>query len=63
MKIGERIYTPRFCTVTIKGIYNNKENARADGFTEPTHYHSEDGYTILGKSVGVNQMIFAGVKE
>lgn len=61
MTIGDKIYTPRFCTVTIQDIYSDKLSACEAGYTEPTHY-SKDGYTILGKSTGINKMIFAGVK-
>lgn len=62
MKIGERIYTPRFCTVVIEKVFDNKEEAYADGYKEPTHYH-KDGYTVLGKSIDMYHMVFAGVKE
>lgn len=62
MKVNERIYTPRFCTVTVEKIFESKKEARREGYIEPTHY-SENGFTILGKSIGFNRMVFAGVKE
>ena len=62
MKVNERIYTPRFCMVTVEKIFESRKEARQEGYIEPTHYH-ENGFTILGKSIGFNKMIFAGVKE
>lgn len=62
MKTNERIYTPRFATVTVEKIFESKKEARQEGYTEPTYYN-ENGYTILGKSTGWNEMVFAGVKE
>lgn len=62
MKVNERIYTPRFCTVTVEKIFESRKEARQEGYTEPTYYH-ENGFTICGKSIGFNRMIFAGVKE
>ncbi|MDO4945362.1 MAG: hypothetical protein Q4E74_09215 [Ruminococcus sp.] len=62
MKINDWIYTPRFCGVRIERIFENREQAWKEGYKEPTHYH-KDGYTILGKNIGVNRMTFAGVKE
>lgn len=62
MKAGEKIYTPRFCTVNIEKAFESKTNAYAEGYTEPTHYHS-NGYTILCKSLDMYHMEFAGVKE
>lgn len=61
MDIGDYVYTPRFCTVQIKEIFETMENARANGYTEPTFYKGD--YKVFGKSVGHNQMIFAAVKE
>lgn len=62
MKVDERIYTPRFCTVIIEEVFESKEEARKAGYVEPTYYH-KDGYTILGKSLDMYHMLFAGVKE
>lgn len=62
MTVGERVMTPRFCTVKIDSVFNSVKEARENGFTEPTHYH-KDGYTILGKSTSVNHMVFAAAKE
>ena len=42
MKIGDRVRTPRFCTVTIKEIFENRKQATAAGYTEPTHYDFEN---------------------
>lgn len=67
MKVNDKIYTPRFCTVTIEKIFENRNEAFTEGYREPTHYH-KDGYTILGKPTsvgkfGVETMSFVGVKE
>lgn len=62
MKVNERIYTPRFCTVTVEKIFESRKEAQQEGYTEPTYYN-ENGFTIFGKSIGFNRMVFAGVKE
>lgn len=62
MKKGDYVMTPRFCTVKIEDVYENKDVCRMNGYTEPTHYRNEV-YGILGKSVGVNRMVFAAYKK
>lgn len=59
---GDRIHTPRFCTVHIESVFADEKEAREKGFTEPTHYH-RGGYGICGKSIGINKMIFAAFRE
>ena len=44
-------------------IYQSREDATRDGFTEPTHYTNDSQYDILGKSIGINRMIFAAVPK
>jgi hypothetical protein len=61
MKAGDYISTPRFCTVKIEEVFNSKKAAMASGYTEPTHYEGE--YDILGKSTGINRMIFAAAQK
>jgi hypothetical protein len=61
MKIGDFIRTPRFCTVKINEMFDSVKAARAEGYTEPTHYEGE--YEILGKHIGINRMVFAAVKK
>lgn len=61
MKKGDYIFTPRFCTVKIEQVLS-KEAAREHGFTEPTHYR-DNQYEILGKSIGLNRMVFAAVRK
>lgn len=63
MKKGDTVRTPRFLTVTIKEVYESREDATRDGFTEPTHYTNDRQYDILGKSIGINRMIFAAVPK
>ena len=72
MKVGDSIYTPRFCTVKIAAVYEDRAQAYTDGFNEPSHYKDTD-YDILGKPTGyfspesglcgVCSMIFAAVKK
>jgi hypothetical protein len=62
MKTGDRVYTPRFCTVTIEKVFESAEEARREDYTEPTHYY-ENGYTVLGWCYEMNHMKFAAVYE
>ena len=62
MKTGETYYTPRFCSVKITEMFGTKDEAVSAGYTEPTHYeHREFG--ILGKSLDIYHMVFAGYKK
>ena len=63
MKKGDYIYTPRFCTCEISRVYEDADEARIDGFCEPTHYYSDPDYNVYGRHTGLNQMIFAGVRK
>jgi len=58
MKKGDWVQTPRFCGVRIEDVLT-PEQAREQGYTEPTHYDGK--YEILGKSTGLNRMVFAAV--
>ena len=62
MKKGDMVNTPRFLKVRIEKVCRNSRTARQQGYVEPTHYHSED-YSILGKNIGDNCMIFAAVRK
>lgn len=62
MNTGERVYTPRFCTVTVKEVFIDRHTARENGYTEPTHFH-ENGWTVYGKSLDVYHMEFAACRE
>ena len=61
MNKGDYIYTPRFCNVRIEEVFENRDEAMENGYTEPTHYKGD--YDVLGKSIGVNRMVFAAVKK
>ncbi|MCD8090181.1 MAG: hypothetical protein LUD81_06085 [Clostridiales bacterium] len=61
MKKGDWVDTPRFCKVKIEKVFRNKENALKAGYTEPTHYKGLE-YGILGKSLDMYHMKFAGYK-
>ena len=60
MKKGEWVNTPRFLKVKIADVLTEDE-ARKQGFIEPTHYSNNPEYNILGKHTGLNMMIFAAV--
>lgn len=70
IKMGDKIKTPRFMTVTIEKVFTKPNEssefqyaaARREGYTEPTHYES-DRYDILGKHTGFNTMVFAAIEK
>ena len=62
MKVGDWIETPRFCGVRIKAVFDSKEEAYANRFTEPTYYEGSEGYEILGKTLDMYHMEFAAVR-
>lgn len=62
MKIGDYVKTPRFLNVKVAAIYERKNVARLEGYTEPTHYESGE-WDIFGKHTGENRMIFAAVRK
>ncbi len=59
IKVGDRFYTPRFCTVTIDAVFTSEEDARMHGYRESTCYNGD--CVILGKPEGLNRMVFAAV--
>lgn len=61
MKAGDRVYTPRFCTVMIGKVFGSAQEARAAGYREPTHYSGE--YVVVGKSLDMYHMEFAAYKR
>lgn len=61
MKIGDSVYTPRFCTIRINAIFENEAEARTAGFCEPTYYKGD--YIILGKSLDMYHLEFAAVPK
>ena len=61
MKIGDLVYTPRFCTVRISTIFMCEAEARIYGYREPTYYEGE--YTILGKVLDAYHMEFAAIPK
>ena len=61
MKAGDYVYTPRFCTCKIEKVFDSKKEARAEGYTEPTHYRGE--YEIMGKVTSLNHMNFAAIQK
>lgn len=62
MKKGDYVMTPRFCAVKIEDVYENEDVCRMNGFNESTHYR-DYAYGVLGKSIGVNRMVFAAYKK
>lgn len=61
MEKGDWVRTPRFLNVRIQEVFPNRETAYQASYTEPTHYES-NGYAVLGKSTGINHMVFAAAK-
>jgi hypothetical protein len=61
MKVGDFVYTPRFCTVKIKEVYTDESQALKDGYLEPTYY-KDSQYKIYGKHIGTNTMDFAAIQ-
>lgn len=57
-KVGDKILTPRFSTVTIEAVFDTFDDAYRAGYKEPTHYFSKE-YGILGKSLDMYHMTFA----
>jgi len=61
MKKGDKIYTPRFCTVQIEEIFQSEREAKEAGYKENTYYE-DGGFAVFGKSLDPYHMEFAGVK-
>lgn len=61
MKKGDYVNTPRFLKVRLEAVYGCPEELYAEGYKEPTHYKNNE-YTILGKSIGENRMLFAAAR-
>ena len=61
---GQRIATPRFGWGRIEEVFASTADARAQGFTESSHYNWQhsDGWDIVGKSRDLYLMTFAAVK-
>ena len=62
MKIGDKVYTPRFCTVQIKEIFSSVFEARERGYTEPTYYADYE-FVVVGKSLDMYHMEFAAYRK
>lgn len=62
IKKGDYVETPRFLKVKIEKVFKNADNAKKQGYTEPTHYEN-DQYGIVGKSLGENRMTFAAYEK
>lgn len=58
LKAGDRVYTPRFCTVKIKEVFASRKEAVSAGYCESTGYEA-DGSVVVGKVTDVNRMEFA----
>jgi len=62
MKKGDYIKTPRFLKVKLEEVFNSKQEAYKEGYTEPTHYNGSE-YEVLGKHTGLNRMKFAAARK
>ncbi|MDE7244204.1 MAG: hypothetical protein K2O18_09550 [Oscillospiraceae bacterium] len=61
IKVGDYVYTPRFCTVQISQVFASEKEARSCGYREPTYY--EGGHVILGKVLDSCHMEFAAIPK
>lgn len=62
MKKNDYAYTPRFCTVKIEEVFENKMAALMAGYKEPTYYDDPE-FGILGKSIDMYHMEFAAFRK
>lgn len=56
--VGDRIYTPRFCTVTIAKVFRTMREAEKEGYVHSAHLKG-----VYGKSLDEYHMRFAFVAE
>ena len=61
IKVGDYVYTPRFCTVQISKVFESEKEARSCGYREPTYY--KGNHVILGKVLDLNCMEFAAIPK
>ena len=61
MKKGDKVYTPRFCTVTIEKIFDNVKDMVRAGYSNDSYY-CENGWRVYGKSLDLYHMEFAASK-
>lgn len=59
LKVNDYVQTPRFGEVRVNEIFSSEQAANESGYTEPTHCIA---YTVLGKSTGLNRMVFCVVR-
>ena len=62
LKEGDDLYSPRFCWITIKKVYDTVADLFAAGYSEPTHIWN-DRWDIRGKSLDMNHMDFAAAPK
>jgi hypothetical protein len=62
MKKGDYVQTPRFLKCKIAEVFDNANEARKEGYTEPTYYESTE-YDVHGKHIGTNRMAFAAIRK
>ena len=58
MKMNDKVYTQRFCTVTISQIFDSREDAMKEGYSEPTYFDDPE-WIVVGKSIDMYRMQFA----
>ncbi len=63
MKAGDMVKTPRFLDCRIEKVFDTAKDARAEGYTEPTHYDNDPDWDVCGKHIGVNRMHFAAIRK
>lgn len=56
------VYTPRFCTVQIKEVFETEAELRKAGYKDPTYFESLN-YVVYGKSLDMFHMEFAAARK
>ncbi len=62
IKKGEYVTTPRFLRVRIEDVFATRNEAENCGYTEQTYYENDE-YGVLGKSIGLSDMLFAAYSK
>lgn len=62
IKKGSVVHTPRFLDVRISEVYDNQDQLREAGYTEPTHFVDAE-WEVRGKSIDLFRMEFAAARK
>lgn len=62
IKPGDKVVTPRFCTVQIKEVFDTQEEAEKAGYTELADFDDPE-FGVSGKSLNMRHMVFAAYRR